>query len=749
MAGPSGAILRAAMWNPARTWFWTAALVAARAFDAVAAEPVPQVQIVWTDTPPQLDGRLDDPVWASAARVSDFTQVIPVPGAPPSQRTEVRILTDDKNLYFAIWCWDTDAKDIIAKRMVREGFLFFDDRFQIVIDTFHDRQNGYSFEINPVGGRRDVLLEGKAFAISWNTIWYGEASRDDKGWYAEIAIPYQSINYDPNKDVWGINFSRGIRRNNEEMRWADPVPQRFAADLGNAGEITGMVGKRSGVGLDIVPSLALSYQNGFAHDPDPATPPERIDSFKARPSGDIFYKVLPSLTATLTANTNFGETEADDRLVNFSRFAIALPEKRGFFLQDALIFEFSELTDDFSGSPSNAQPFYSRRIGIAQPDPNVLEFTSGEILFGGKIAGRIDDVKVGLLHTWVDELDEVGRQHLTVGRAAINVLEESTLGIIVTHGDPNGRIDNTLVGADFLYRNSAFRGDKSLYGTFWFQQSFSSDSDRNESAWSAGVSYPNDLVNWHLRYQEIGENYNPALGFVNRRGIRQYDGDYRYRFRQAGYLRTIDLQVLGSLTTDRNDRIESATARIVPVKIENEYAGRIELSFQHRFERPLGDFVLPGGLQIAAGAYHYNEGRLRLNASPNWAVTGGLTVGGGSYFGGTRLIAIPELEWRPNQYFLMKTQYELRNTWLPGQHGRVHVVRSLIAFYFTPNISWSTLVQYDNVSNSIGVNSRLRWIVSDGREIFVVLNQGANIIDDEIERGVTEPFAKIAWTFRF
>lgn len=719
------------------------------ALAARAQEVQPSVEIVWTDTPPKIDGRLDDEVWKRAALVDDFTQVIPIPGSAPSQRTEVRFLTDHENLYIAAWCWDTDPSAIIANRMVRDGFLFFDDRFQIVIDTFNDHQNGYSFEVNPVGGRRDVLLEGKAFSLSWDTIWEGKAHIDSRGWYVEMAIPYQSINYDPKGDVWGLNLSRGIRRNNEELRWADPVPQRFAADLGNAGELTGMRGVGSGLGLDVVPSLSLGYEDGVVRDRSVPPAETEVDDFSAKPSGDVIYKVLPSLTATLTANTNFGETEADIRQVNFTRFAVAFPEKREFFLQDALIFEFAELTDDFTGTPTNGQPFHSRRIGIAQPDPDVLDFVPGDILFGGKLTGRVKGVKLGMLHTLVDDLSGVSKQHLTVGRVAVNVLEESTVGMIVTHGDPNGRIDNTLGGADFVYRNSSFRGDQTLLGKLWFQKSFSSDASSNEFAYAAGIAYPNDLVNWRLNYKEIGENFNPALGFVNRTGIREYDGEYRYRIRRSGYFRTFDFELRGGLTTDRSNQVESGNVRAIPLRFENRYAGRMEVLFQHTFEHPSQDFTLPDGLTVAAGAYHFEEASIRLNGSRNWPLTGDLTLAGGEYYDGTRIALIPEVEWRPSKHWLIKGRYALHETWLGGQRGRIHIFRGQIAIYFTPDISWTTLVQYDNATDSVGVNSIFRWIVQDGRELFVVLNQGAEIIDGDLKRGVTHPLVKLAWTFRF
>jgi hypothetical protein len=752
-----------------------------------AAEERPQIEMVWTQTPPTIDGDLSDEIWQRATLVDDFTQVTPVQGAEPSQRTVVRILSDSENLYFAVRCYDTEVDQIVANRMGRDDFLFYDDRFQIALDPFHDRLNGYSFEVNPLGARRDVLIEGKAFSLDWDTIWSAKTQIDAKGWSAEIRIPYQSLNYDPNGDTWGINFSRGIRRNNEEDRFADPYPQRFLSDLGNAGIISNMYGTRSGIGLDISPGFTVSYRE----DPMLEKPPYDLD---VEPSGNIFYKVLPSLTVSGTGNTNFGETEADTRQVNFSRFAIAFPEKRDFFLQDALIFEFAELTDDFSGLPANAQPFFSRRIGVVQPDPEVDLFESVNIVAGGKVTGRVDRFKVGFLHTLVDSVGSVNQQNLTVGRVAMNLLEESTLGVIATNGDPFGEVDNTVVGSDFVYRNTNLFGDKNLVALAWFQQSFTRGADGDgdpdthpfngsEHAYSLGLSYPNDRFNWDIEYKEIAGSFNPALGFLNRASIRQYAGKFRYRTRLPGYIRTIDNEFESDIVTNLNDERESMRLRLQILELENELAGRIEFNFQHRFEHPIEVFDRPGGVRIDDRARDWEEGMVRLTLTRNRPFWGQITIGGGQYFGGTRIIVQPEFEWRPSPHFLFGIDYDFRQIDIKthckndgdcseggdgitlGGTATSHVTSARVGIYFTPDISWITLVQWDNVTNALDVNSRLRWIIEDGREIFIVLNQGyqTRVVDDiddgmggttqRTRRGFarrrTERLVKIAWSFRF
>lgn len=220
-----------------------------------SSEPHPRTTMVWTETPPVIDGRIDEPVWQSAAVLSEFRTAEPVIGGTPSQRTVVRILSDRDAMYFGIECYDDSPKEIVAIRMLRDDVdTFYDDRINLVIDPFLDRRNGYFFQVNPVGERRDGLIEGPNFEPNWDGIWTAKARITRDGWFAEVRIPYKSISFDPNAPTWGFNFSRGIRRNNEDIRWSDPVPQRIVTNTGQAGYLDGMGQQDPGIGLDVVPA---------------------------------------------------------------------------------------------------------------------------------------------------------------------------------------------------------------------------------------------------------------------------------------------------------------------------------------------------------------------------------------------------------------------------------------------------------------------------------------------------------------
>ena len=707
-----------------------------------ASEPDrPRLEIGWTSEAPEIDGRLDEGEWADAAYVERLTQALPDPGVDATERTEIWIMTDEDHFYLAARLWDSEPERIVANTMNRDGNTRLDDRFGFTIDPFHDRQNGYFFQVNVNGVRRDFLIEGGQIEASWDGRWYAKTTRDAQGWIVEIALPYATINFDPDGDVWGLNMARGIRRRDEIDRWSDPVRERFLTAMGRAGDLVGMKGIRQGLGVTMIPSLTLSRV-------DDANPPPVEQDIEERhysrvdPSFDAFYKVTPSVTTALTVNTDFGETEVDERRVNLSRFALFFPEKRDFFLQDALIFNFGNLNE-------NGRPFFSRRIGLDSGGKPV------KILAGGKATGRIGPIKFGVLDVVIDEDGFADQQNLFVARAAANV-GESVLGAIVTHGDPNGNSNNTVAGLDFLYRNTDFAEGKTLQGSVWAQGSFN-DPDKGPNAeldairgagYAVGATlrYPNDKHDWELLAEELDDDFDPALGFTNRTGIRRFRAQYRRRWRpEADAVQTFDSRVTGVVITEQGRQVETGQFVWQAFDLQSPVDDGLRLEYEHRYEAVETAF---DSFAVDAGRYHFDEARLRFEASPNRKVGGVFLVGYGTFYDGTRARAVGDVSVRFSKHVQAGVIYAYDNLRLPGGDENIHVVRARVSLFFTPDISWVTLVQYDSVTDSIGANSRFRWIIEDGRELFLVLNQGLDTRDD-VRATRTAPLAKLQWTVRF
>jgi hypothetical protein len=714
------------------------------------ADDAPRIRIGWSEQAPTLDGRIDAVEWADAAHIDGLPQATPSPGAEASQRTEIFIMTDGGTLYIAARMWDTHPEEIIAQRMLRDDDTRFDDRFSITIDPFLDRQNGYFFQANPNGTRRDFLIEGGVIESSWDTRWFAKTSVDAEGWSVEIALPLSSINFDPDADVWGLNLARGIRRNDEIDRWSDPVRERFVTSLGRAGYLEGMSGVGQELGIQVVPSATLRRVEDQV---------DNTGDTEFEPSFDAFYKVTPSLTTAVTVNTDFSEVEVDDRQVNLTRFGLFFPEKRDFFLQDALIFNFGNIEE-------NGRPFFSRRIGLGR------DGEERDILAGAKVTGRAGPIKIGVIDVVVDERSRVDQANLLVARAAANVFGESAVGAMVTHGNPDANGENTVIGGDFLYRDTDFLDNKSFTATAWVQESFSDpDSilvpdpnapalvDGNGYAYGGTVSYPNDHIHWDVGFREIAEEFNPALGFVNRVGIREYDGEYRYRIRpETGPIRTIDTHLLGRLVTKANstNTIRTGVFEFVPVVLSTPIVDSIEFRYVHTYEFASRDFP---NLQIGPGEYHFDEGRMKISTSQNRRLRGEIETTYGTFFDGTRTRVISSIEFRPIKYLLIGGDYEFNDIRLPGSEltspqndqdrdVEIHIARGRFDLFFTPEISILTIVQFDNASDRLAFNSRLRWIIEDDREIFLVVNQGTDTRDD-IRATRTELVTKVQWSFRF
>lgn len=315
-----------------------------------------RVRMVRADSPPKIDGRLDEAIWSKATVINGFKQAEPNEGTEPSEKTIVRLLYDVDFVYISVRASDSKPNGIIAKERQRDIDLDGDDSIALAFDPFHDRQRGYYFQVNPLGTRRDGLITQEreagsyelTYSVEWDGIWYAEASIDAQGWAAEIAIPIKTISFDPGNATWGFNVERRIARKNEVVRWRAAQRVKRVYSMGDAGELVGLTGLRQGLGLDLIPYARVKLTRDR----------ENTVSAEIEPGLDVFYKPTPSVTLALTLNTDFAEAEVDDRRVNLTRFPLFFPEKRAFFLQDANYFR-------FGGIQTSPLPFFSRKIGLS------------------------------------------------------------------------------------------------------------------------------------------------------------------------------------------------------------------------------------------------------------------------------------------------------------------------------------------------------------------------------------------------
>ncbi len=687
-----------------------------------------RVTMIRTETPPTIDGYVDEASWATAPVISNFTQVQPDEGSPPSEKTEVLLLYSSDYIYVGIRAFDSEPDEITARIMQRDGSMRYEDSVRMTFDTFHDFRNAYYFEINALGALRDALIRsGKFPNYNWDGIWDGKAVMDENGWSAELVIPTKTLSFDPRGKNWGFNVERSIQRKRERVRWSAPYRNNSINELGSSGVLTDITGLQQGLGLDFVPYANMK-----------ATRDQVLNdsSFEFKPGFDLFYKFTPAITAALTVNTDFAEAEVDDRRVNLSRFELFFPEKRKFFLQDAEIFRFAGL----SRSPV---PFFSRRIGLDADNQPI------DIRGGIKVTGRMRRVNFGILDVQVDDTSSIESKNLAVARATVNVLKESQVGVIYTNGDPQTNDDNSLIGADFTYRTSKLLGANDVFETnFFIQKSSTTGFTDNQGSIGGSVRYPNDKFAMWLFVEMMDENYKPALGFVNESGVRDYDLFSRYRIRPEKF-DSIDFKIDAHYRTTIDGEVVRSRFNFPDFRITNKAKDYIDVSGQFHREQLFEPFEIVDGVIIPVGDYKFRNAEIRVRTARERALSGNFTLGVGEFYDGDRLELRSEIVWKPSPLFNTEFLYEYNNVDLPVGDFDTHVAQLNLNFNFSPKLFWNITNQYDNVSDSFGINSRIRWNVKPGNDIYLVFNQEVDTFDGRWQPSKRQLNTKINWTLRF
>jgi hypothetical protein len=698
-----------------------------------------RIEAVRAASPLHIDGVLDEPDWERAAVIADVHQVLPEEYAEPSERTEFYVLFDKDTLYVAGKFWDAQPEKITARNLQQSGNASRDDHLFVLIDPFNRKRSGTFFYLNANGVRSDGLYDGPQYLPEWDGIWRGEAARTEFGWTAEMAIPMKTLSFKEAGDTWGLNVSRDIVRKVERISW---VSQNRVINPSATGELYGLTGLDSGLGLDMVPSLSLGERRDLT-----ASTTESV----FEPSLDVFYKITPSLNGSITLNTDFSATEVDDRQVNLTRFALFFPEKRRFFLKDTDIFEFGRIGGQDSSTfvsqvdRENGRPFFSRTIGLSEAgDPIALDF-------GAKLSGRVGEWNLGTLAVRQSDTADLAEQDLFVGRLTRNVLDESTLGLIVTHGDPRSEVDNTLVGADFRYRN-ANTTLGIMEAEAWYQISDTEGLERDDHAWGGRIRFPNQTgFRGSLAAKELQANFNPAMGFISRSDVRNYVVEAGYLWRpNTRRLREVFSGVEVNRVDNLEGGIQSSVIRWRLAEFTNQRGDSINFRWLRQKENVEEAFEIFPGTEVPAGNYSYDNYGVIFRFADHRPLSGNLALFGGNDFDGEKRAGRASLNWRPSKHFGLEGALRYGNFRLPEGDFITRLMTLRARIIFSNTLSWVNLLQFDNQSNILGVNSRLHWIPQAGRELFFVINH--NMIDD-MEEGFRSTDAditlKVNYTLRF
>ncbi len=410
----------------------------------------------------------------------------------------------------------------------------------------------------------------------------------------------------------------------------------------------------------------------------------------------------------MTLNTDFSATEVDDRQVNLTRFDLFFPEKREFFLQDADIFE-------FGGLEQNGRPFFSRNIGITE---------TGDLLdldVGAKLTGRVGRFNIGLLSVRQGETGPVAADNATVARVSANLLAESSVGVILTEGDPGKSVHNSVAGADFLYRNSRLPGNKLLEINAWAQQSDTEGMTGDQKAYGWRVAMPNN-TGWRggVRFSELGENFNPGLGFVNSRGIRQWNFGTQYMHRpREGGIRSMLAGFNGERSEWLDGQLQSQVIRYRLMEIENRLGDKLAVQAVDDEEMLRLPFDIFRGVTIPVGAYRFKNLRVSMDTADQRKVWGNAAYQTGEFYAGDRTEISGSVNWRPTARLRTSVGYVFNDIDLPEGSFVTRLVQLRTDVAFSSKLSWVTRIQYDNASELMGINMRLHWTPEAGRDVYL------------------------------
>jgi hypothetical protein len=696
------------------------------------AQERPRLHAHHTTDAIHVDGRLDEPAWQLADSIVGLTEYEPGAGVAPRFRTVVKVMVTDHALLVGYIAYDS-VGGIVAFSKTRDADLKNEDHVTLVLDTNLDGRSGYVFRINPNGARYDALIidQGEGENSNWDAIWDAATLRTENGWNTEVSIPIRSLAFRSGLTTWGLNVGRRIIRMQQASRWANADLNYKATHTSRAGLLVDLPHFDTGLGLSVRPSVVSTVGVAAPMAPTNNSADLSLDATK-RLGGDML--------GVLTVNTDFAETEVDTRRTNLTRFPLFFPEKRAFFLEGSDVYDFGLGMDD------DALPFFSRRIGLlsGQPVP---------ILAGGKLRGRTRSTNIGTLVVGTDDVEALTSDaRLGVVRIKQDVLRESSVGGIMTFGDPTGRDSAWTVGTDFTYQTTRFHGNRNFLIGAWGLVTQGDGSGNDRTAAGFKIDYPNDIWDVAVKYKRIGADYSPRLGFVPRPAVQLFDGSMTYRKRPHGksWYRTMVYEFEPQFALALNGDWESYRLFTAPINWRLESGDRVEFNVVPAGERLSAPFEIADGVIISAGEYNWLRYRLEGQLAVKRKLSGQLTWWFGGFYDGNLHEIKAEAVWNPAAIVTFDISAVRNIGHLRAGDFTQQVIGTRARVNFSPDFNVSTFVQYDNQSKSVGANTRIRWTFKPSGDFFLVYNH--NVRDYDLGGWTRESYqliAKIQYAFRY
>jgi len=676
-----------------------------------------EVRAVRVAEGPRIDGSLSDPVWQSAVASSDFLMAEPRPNEAPTERTELRILYDDANLYLGILCFDREPGRISANSMAHDSggggeHSFWhgapqgssDDLVRVLIDPFQDKRTAYVFFVNPISGRGEGLAYAGTSSLNWDGVWEAKSRILAEGWSAELRIPFKSISFNPKLSSWGINVERTIARKQETIRLSGTTRDSNFYNPMEAAGLQGIEGVKQGLGITFRPYGLVSLDRNTAAGTGYAGEVEG--------GFDLYKSFTPNLVGVVSYNMDFAETEADERRINLTRFPLFYPEKRMFFLEGSETFSFS--------SSISFMPFFSRTVGLSQG-------RQVPVRFGAKLYGKIGNTNLSLLDVQTGEFQGLPGRNLFAARVTQNIFSQSKVGFILTNGSPTGK-RNTLFGLDFNYSTSKFLSDKNLMLAAWMAYNWNDKEDGRHYGFGLRGEYPNDLWNIQTTYAYYGESLDPGLGYMMRSAMQTAYARVSFQPRPSGgflakLVRQFFFQLSADYYWDLAGKLETSRLTASPLSFRTQSGESLNVEVNVNRDVLPRDFEVAPGVTLPSGPYDFTTVQLSFNSAAHRAAALDLSYNLGQFYSGhyneTRLGLTVKLKGYAN----LSVKADLIRGRLPEGRFNENVYQLKADVFLSPDFGLMNYIQYDDVSRLLGWSARLRWQISPGNEVYLVYNK--------------------------
>ena len=685
-----------------RLLFW--AILITQVLFAQHSQPE-QIEAYATHSSINFDGQLNDSIWQKATKIHNFTQRDLDFGQAITEPTEVAVAYDKHNLYFGIWCYQKDASKIVAKNMNLDFDYEEDDNFQILLSPFNDNRNGYLFVINPNGARADIqVYGGEDGNQDWNGVWDVKTTINTKGWFAEIIIPFNTLQFKSDSILnWAINFERDIVSENEQALWQGWSRDNSIFSVVKAGKLSKLKNIAYAKRFELKP-YALA---GWHYDKNNGT------SKPLKFGGDLNVNLSPTLKLNLTSFTDFAQVESDRIPVNLSRFSVYYPEKRQFFLEGSDLYSF------YLGDWNSA--FYSREIGIenGQQIP---------ILAGARVFGKVGKNNIGFLNIQEANVDSIPTRNNTVLRYKRDIGNQSYIGGIFTNVVDKDH-SNQVLGFDAAYETSKFLHNKNLTLGAKFTSSANNFKFTNHAfTYRIFADYPNDLMDIFMAVGSMRADFNPELGYIHRSNFDSYTWHFNLTprmFSNFGVKRMLfkpwSFSIYRTQTTGELESINNETRPLGAVFKSGE---RFEINLIQNYDRIDDSFDITDAITIPIGKYWMYQYEFQFETYHARRLWLELSYKQGDFYSGTIKKIESSIGLNINKHLNISEEYIWNNVDLPDGNISTHELASYINYAFTTKLNFSLFGQFNTLDELMIYNIRMHWIPKIGQDLYFVYNIG-------------------------